>query len=96
MSRVSNSYARYFNIKYGRRGPLWEGTFKNVLVNNDEQLLHLTRYIHLNPTTAFLVERPEDWSFSSYREYLDKEDKDKIGYQRDLEMIKHLVFEESS
>ncbi|MCM8773455.1 MAG: transposase [Candidatus Omnitrophica bacterium] len=78
MSRVSNSYARYFNIKYGRKGPLWEGSFKNVLVNDSEQLLHLTRYLHLNPTTAFLVEHPQDWIFSSYREYLGLEDKDRM------------------
>jgi len=32
--------------------------------------LHLTRYIHLNPVTASLVKKPEDWNFSSYKEYL--------------------------
>ncbi|MBN1870037.1 MAG: transposase [Candidatus Omnitrophica bacterium] len=69
MANVQNSYARYFNIKHTRKGPLWEGRFKNVLVKTDEQLLHLTRYIHLNPVTANLVSSPEDWVFSSYAEY---------------------------
>ncbi len=64
-----NSYSRYFNTKYSRKGPLWESKFKNILVNRDEQLLHLTRYIHLNPSSARIVERPMDWEFSSYREY---------------------------
>ena len=70
MRKVLNSYSHYFNIKHKRKGPLWEARFKNVLVRTDEQLLHLTRYIHLNPVTAYLVDKPEDWLFSSYKEYV--------------------------
>ncbi|MCS7151118.1 MAG: transposase [Endomicrobia bacterium] len=70
MNRVLKSYSKYFNIKYNRKGPLWEGRFKSVLVQTHEQLIHLTRYIHLNPVTAYLVERPEDWIYSSYNEYI--------------------------
>jgi len=72
MRHVLNSYARYLNSKLKRKGPLWENSFKNVLVQTDEQLLHLTRYLHINPTTAGLVEKPEDWYGSSYHEYLSK------------------------
>ncbi len=72
MGNVLNSYSRYFNTKHKRGGPLWEGKFKNVLVETDEQLLHLTRYIHLNPTSAGLVKKPEEWPYSSYLEYLGK------------------------
>lgn len=70
MSNLLNSYTRYFNLKHKRKGPLWEGRFKNVLVKTDEQLLHLTRYIHLNPVTDYLVDNPVDWPASSYREYI--------------------------
>lgn len=70
LSNSLNSYTRYFNTKHKRRGPLWEGRFKNVPVKSDEQLLHLTRYLHLNPVTASLVDRPQDWKYSSYKEYL--------------------------
>ena len=42
----------------------------------DEQLLHLTRYIHLNPVTALLVNSPEEWKYSSYGEYLSLTEKD--------------------
>ncbi len=66
-----DSYTRYFNIKNKRKGPLWQSRFKSVLVDNDEYLLHLTRYIHLNPVSDNLVERPEDWFYSSYREYIN-------------------------
>lgn len=78
MRKISDSYTRYFNTLYKRKGPLWEGKFKNVLVKNDEQLLHLTRYIHLNSTTAKLVNRPEDWEFSSYKEYLSEVDDNSV------------------
>ncbi|MDP1853477.1 MAG: transposase [Candidatus Omnitrophota bacterium] len=69
MSNLLNSYSRYFNIKHGRKGPLWESKFKAVLVDSDEQLLHLTRYVHLNPATARIVDKPQDWRDSSYLEY---------------------------
>jgi putative transposase len=59
MSNILNSYSRYFNIKHNRKGPLWEGRFRKVLVGSDEQLLHLTRYVHLNPVTACLVDKPK-------------------------------------
>lgn len=70
IAKVLNSYTRYFNLKHHRKGPLWEGHFSNVLVVSDEQLLHLSRYIHLNPTSAGLVKNPEDWAYSSYLEYI--------------------------
>ena len=70
ISNVLNSYARYFNVKHKRKGPLWEGRFKKVEIRTDEQLLHTTRYIHLNPVTAYLVDKPEDWPYSSYMEYI--------------------------
>lgn len=70
MAGALNSYSHYFNTKYKRLGPLWVGRFKCVLVDNDEQLLHLTRYLHRNPTIADLVKNPEDWIYSSYAEYI--------------------------
>ena len=72
MSNILNSYSRYFNIKHSRKGPLWAGRFQRVLVETNEQLLHLTRYVHLNPVSAYLVNNPEDWLASSYREYIFK------------------------
>jgi putative transposase len=76
MNRILNSYSHYFNIKHERKGPLWEGRFKHILVEKDEYLLHLTRYIHLNPVTAYLVNKPEEWFASSYGEYLQDVKKD--------------------
>ena len=72
LRKSSNAYARYFNTKYKRKGTLWMSRFKSVLVENDEQLLHLTRYIHLNPVTAGLVGKAENWSYSSYKEFTNR------------------------
>jgi putative transposase len=69
ISKVSNSYTKYYNTKYHRVGPLFQGEFKAVFVESDEQLLHLTRYIHLNPLSNFLVNDLSDWHWSSYFEY---------------------------
>lgn len=74
MARVLNSYARYFNTKYKRKGPLFEGKFKNILVRDDDQILHLTCYIHLNATSANLVKSIDDWKYSSYFEYIKAEE----------------------
>lgn len=70
IANVCNSYTRYFNLKHERKGPLWQSNYKSVLIDNDQQLLHLTRYVHLNPVTAGIVKRPEDWPASSYNEYI--------------------------
>lgn len=85
MNNILNSYSRFFNTKYNRKGPLWEGRFKNVLVRTDEQLLHLTRYIHLNPVTANLVDSPHLWHVSSYNEYLSNlNNEDKFCSYKDV------------
>lgn len=70
MKNLLDSYTRYFNTKNNRKGPLWQGRFKSVLVKDNEQLLHLTRYIHLNPTSEGLVGEVGEWPFSSYHEYI--------------------------
>ncbi|MEK6952503.1 MAG: transposase [Nanoarchaeota archaeon] len=70
ISDVENSFSRYFNIKFNRKGPLWQSRFRSVEINTDEQLLHVSRYIHLNPATDYLVSKPEKWKFSSYKDYI--------------------------
>jgi len=64
---LENSYTRFFNIKFKRKGPLWQSSFRAVLIKSDEQFLHISRYIHLNPTSAELVIKPADWIYSSYK-----------------------------
>lgn len=77
MRSVGTSYVAYFNKRYDRNGPLFQGNYKAVLVETESYLLHLTRYIHLNPlepnrvgprTRLDLVSYP----YSSYGDYLGK------------------------
>lgn len=72
LNDIENSYTRYFNLKFNRKGPLWQSRFRSVLIRTNEQLLHVSRYIHLNPVTDKLVEKPEDWKFSSYRDHVQR------------------------
>lgn len=74
INKIEASYTRFFNIKYERKGPLWQSDYRAVLVRNNEQLLHLSRYIHLNPTTSNLVQRPEEWIYSSYKDYISRKE----------------------
>lgn len=70
VSQLSNSYTRYFNVKYNRVGPLFQGAFKSVRIETEEQLIHVSRYIHLNPVVSGIAKRPEDYRWSSYSEYI--------------------------
>ena len=76
---VSDSFAHYFNIKNDRGGPLFESRFKAVRIEKDAQLLHVVRYIHLNPYSSYLVKNLEDlgqYPFSSFPEYIGKAKKE--------------------
>lgn len=73
MGKVSNSYTKYFNERNNRSGYLFQGPFKAVIVETDEQLIHLSRYIHLNPVVSSLVHinQLQAYHWSSYPEYVD-------------------------
>ncbi len=69
MHRILTTYSLYFNRRYDRVGTLFQGRYKAALVDKDEYLLHLSRYIHQNPTLTkpFLDQYP----YSSYTYYLE-------------------------
>ena len=74
MSNFQNSYAKYFNLRTNRSGTLFQAMFKAVRIETDEQLIHVSRYIHLNPVTAYIVNNIEDlenYPWSSYQDYLN-------------------------
>ncbi|OGM15541.1 hypothetical protein A2V56_03580 [Candidatus Woesebacteria bacterium RBG_19FT_COMBO_42_9] len=74
IKKLQTSYSHYSNIKHENEGPLWTGQFKAVRVENENQLFHLSRYIHLNSVTSYLTHpnKLESYIWSSYREYLGK------------------------
>jgi putative transposase len=70
----SISYTKAMNRRYDRVGALFQGAFRAKHVDGNDYLVHLSRYVHLNPVIAGQVDRPEEWEFSSYREYIGLRD----------------------
>lgn len=68
--KVSNSYTKYFNTKNDRVGHLFQGEFKAVAIQTDEQLIHVSRYIHLNPFVSNLVKDLKYFNYSSYLDFI--------------------------
>ncbi len=75
MGNFANSYTRYFNTREDRFGALFQGKFKAVRIETDEQLVHVSRYVHINPYTSYVVKtlaELENYPYSSLPEYLCK------------------------
>ncbi|OGO18929.1 MAG: hypothetical protein A2Z14_05240 [Chloroflexi bacterium RBG_16_48_8] len=69
INSLFNSYVQAVNRQQNRKGPMFEGTYQYVHVDREKYIIHLCRYIHLNPVKANLVSGPEDWQYSNYREW---------------------------
>ncbi|MGI2903658.1 transposase [Tolypothrix sp. VBCCA 56010] len=69
MKSLSLSYTKAINKRFNRSGVLFQGRFQSIHVSQTDYLVNLSRYIHLNPVKAGLVQQPEEWEFSSYLEY---------------------------
>jgi len=72
MQAVFNSYTKAFNKMCNRTGTLFEGPFRALPVTQENYLLHLCRYIHLNPLAAGLVTSLDDWFYSNYLEWTNQ------------------------
>ena len=66
MRQLNGVYTQLFNKWHGRTGHLFQGRYKAILIQKDSHLLEVCRYVVLNPVRAKIVERPEDWKWSSY------------------------------
>lgn len=71
ISNVQNSFAKYFNTKHERSGGLFQTPFKSRWIGGTEDFMHVSRYIHLNPVTAYIIEidNLKDYPFTSYPNY---------------------------
>ena len=69
MQWFGTTYTRRYNVKHKRNGHLFQGRFKNFLIENDEYLMLLSCYIHRNPLRAGIVRRLVDYPWSSYPVY---------------------------
>ena len=73
MHWVTNRYARKINRSERLDGSIFRGRFKAIVVDADDYLVQVSRYIHLNPVKAKLCAQPADFEWSSYRAYLNQE-----------------------
>ncbi len=71
IQQLFNGYTQAVNKERGRSGTLFQGRTRRVLLETDEQLIHVARYIHANPVVAGLAERPEEWAYSNYLEWIE-------------------------
>ena len=67
MRSLGTRYSVYFNKRYERSGSLFQGIYKAVMITNENYLLHLSRYIHLNP---FELKINLEDAYSSYGDYI--------------------------
>jgi len=81
MRHINGAYTSYFNVKRGRSGHLFQGRYKAILVDIDQYAKELSRYIHLNPVRAKIVETPEEYDWSSYQFYIGKQEPAKWLYR---------------
>lgn len=75
MAYLNSVYAGFFNKTQKTDGPLFRGRFKSTVIDYDDYLLRVSRYIHLNPVRAKFVEKAEEYKWSSYPAYLNLIDK---------------------
>lgn len=75
MRRIGASYVYWYNWKYERIGHLFQGRYKSEVIENENYLLTVLRYIHQNPLKAGMVKTVEEYKWSSYNEYLNSKNK---------------------
>ena len=70
MQWLNGTYTGHFNWRHNRSGHLFQGRYHSVLITDEIHYLQLSMYIHLNPVRAGLVEGPDEYYWSSYRDYI--------------------------
>lgn len=70
LRNVQLSYAKYYSLKYKKRGSVFESRFKAKRIDSKEYLLKVVHYIHQNPLVAGLVRMVDEWRWSSYWSYI--------------------------
>ncbi len=88
MRKFILSYIKYINLKYKHQGPLLNGPFRAVRMETDEQLVHVSRYIHLNPLVSLLVKDLSFYPWSSYKTYIGLEDNPALASKEILNFFK--------
>lgn len=73
MHDLNSLYTKVYNSRYQRKGHLFQGRFKSIIIEKGPYLTQLIRYVHLNPKRAGLVSLPQDYPYSSHKLYMQDE-----------------------
>ena len=82
MRHIDGLYTQRFNRSHKRDGSLFRGRYKAILVDEDEYLARVVRYIHLNPVQTGVVKVPEEYRWSSHIKYLQTKGAPQWSIQR--------------
>lgn len=103
MKRINWQYSTYFNYKYDKVGHLFQGRYYAEVIERESYLLQTSKYIHLNPVKACIVDNPIKYPWSSYGVYMGlyrsnlvHEDVTLAYFQHDRELYKKYVESEES
>jgi putative transposase len=88
---AGRKYVQYFNFTHERTGTLWEGRYRATVVDTEQYLLKLMRYIEMNPVRAGMVEQPRQYIWSSHRRYAYAEDDLNLNWLIEHDQYLHLA-----
>ena len=100
MAKITSGFSHYFNLRYERVGHLFQGNFGAVRVEDDEQFIHVSRYIHLNPVSSYLIKIQDidNYEYSSFPEYIGNKTgfcntNEILSYFKSIEDYKKFVYD---
>ena len=85
--RIGGRFIYWYNSKYQRTGHLFQDRFKSELLEDDVYFSTVLRYIHQNPVKAGICKKPEDYKYSSYREYIQVADVADTEFANNTEVL---------
>ncbi|HXK45531.1 MAG TPA: hypothetical protein PL060_06195 [bacterium] len=72
MAKITNAYAKFFNRIKKKNGPVWSGRYRCSKIETEKEFLCISRHLHMEPVFAGLVKKPEQYEYSSFREYINR------------------------
>lgn len=96
---LCSQYTSYYNSRYKRSGTIWQGTYKAVRLTSEEQYLHVSRYIHLNPVEVSLkpkkliISNLSNYPYSSYGVFINKK---KYDWLNSRDILQSFLLNQSS
>ena len=89
MKKLNMMYVIYFNNKYKFVGHLFQGRYRSELIETDAYILEISKYIHINPVRANIVDFPLEYTWSSYKNYLNEREDELVSTEKILRFFKN-------